>query len=321
MRPQESPSPASPQGEQQSSLQQAQRKVITPVSSEQSILTEAAAATATPPMQDNATPQPAAPQASISYGQATLDDDTGEYTGSFVAEPLHVDRPANSYSSINATKLSQTSSSSNTPKSSHSAWKWIVAIIFLLGAGVYCYFTFFSTQIFAHDLVEEKTQNTTYLRPRQWSSIGGGNSGAASAFGNMKGASGKSTAAVSIQVDTEHPQTSLTEASVQALRTQFLSMINEEASAHFFQGDGVMCTTPIQMTKKEDTTSTATVYGIYYFTASCIRTNEKQATEVRSRAILGKDGLFRSISVVATEDNWKLNEKTFEKILTSIDQI
>ncbi len=51
-----------------------------------------------------------------------------------------------------------------------------------------------------------------------------------------------------------------------------------------------------------------------------MRTNDTKKTEVRSRAILGKDGYFRSISIGATEYLWKQNEKTFEKMLNSLDQ-
>ena len=313
MKPEDPLAPVDSQDKQQSPMQQAQRKVISPVSSEQSILAEAAMSA--PVAQ--ATP---APQSLPDASPATTQVDTGDdnsYSGSLITERLHSSRPANNYPAVGASKPLATD---DTPKPRHSAWKGIVGLIVLVGVGAYCYLTFFSAQIFAHDLVEEKTQNTSYLRPRQWSKIGN-SAVTASAFGNMKGDSGKSTAAVSVQVDTQHQQTLTTEADAQRFRAQFLSLIDESSSAHFFQSDGVMCTTPIELTKKEDTTTTDTLHGMYYFTAACTRTNEKQKTEVRSRAVLGKDGYFRSISVVATEDLWEQNEEIFEKILSSLNSV
>ena len=46
-----------------------------------------------------------------------------------------------------------------------------------------------------------------------------------------------------------------------------------------------------------------------------------QAHAISPSASLGKDGYFRSISVVATEDLWEQNEEIFEKILSSLNSV
>lgn len=305
MKPEEPSPPAMPQASQLSPLQQSQQKIIAPLSSEESIRT--AAATSLPPYETN-------PNST----QDTYGKNSG-YLGSLVTEPLHSSHAAHHYSAVNAIRTQKTSSSGRTPRSISAVWKWIVLAVLLVGIGGYIYLTYFSSFVFARDLVQEKFQSTTYLRPRQWTAVNSAAGGVISVYGDKKGASGKSKALVLAQESAHQLSLSMTDANIQMVRTQFLDTVSQAALSNLFQGEGVKCATEVKVTKKADTINTDTLYGMYYFTASCDRTENGEGAEVHSHAVLGKDGLFRSISVMGTKTAWKQNEKTFDKILTSVN--
>lgn len=304
------PQPQTPDSNGQMPVQPQRRAVIQPVSSEDAIRQAAASAAPTVSVSSSS---PVAPNSS------PRSNESDEYStnSTLITEPLH---PASTPGVRNSTGYSQQLHTSTTqeeqPKKSRGTLFGVIGFILLLVVAGAAWFFFFSGRISASDLVEASVQNTTYLRPKQWSQVP---SNATSSFGDMKGGDGKSTALVSLNVSPQQFSGVVDSASnLESVRSQILTTVTEETVAPAFQAGGAACQSAIKLQKEADTSSTETNAGLYKLTASCDRNDGTSI--LKMRGVIGRDGYVRVIAVFAGQASWNMNEAAYQKILDSVDQ-
>lgn len=273
-------------------------RIIQPVSSEADILREA---------RENmlkATPEPVQLPSSAS----TPNDPLTSYETSLATEPLrkaNVPIPGAPHSDPTSTHVLQ-------PVKKRRTVPLVVCSLLVVGIGVAAMIYWGWQRVSTADLVEENVQNTSYLRPKQWKSIGLG----ASSFGDLQSKEGKSNAIVSLTVLPMAVSTS--SGSIEILRAQIMSTVTAEAMSAAMQRGSVPCKTDISLQKEEDTSSTTTTTGLYKVTASCER--EDGRIVLKMRGVIGADGYVRNIGLGAPQSLWNKNQEAYQKIIDSLQQ-
>ncbi len=179
---------------------------------------------------------------------------------------------------------------------------------FLLGLG----------NVAVGDLVEEKVQNTTYLRPKQWQVL----TLSTSSYGDKLGSGNKSSALVALNVS-QTPNSTLATASgftLELLRAEVLHKLSDETIESAFQSGPGACASKIALQKETDTSSTSTSVGLYKLTATCDRNVNGDKYIMKMRGIAGHDGLLRTIALMAVQTSWDKNHEAYDKIIESLNQ-
>lgn len=168
------------------------------------------------------------------------------------------------------------------------------------------------------NLVEEKVQNTSYLRPKQWKSLSTSTSG----YGNMMGKDNKSTALVAINVSPTQNRIwgTASEDTLAQLRASTLEQLSDTSVTNAFQSGANACSSKIIVQKEADTSSTPTSIGIYKLTASCDYTTNGEKYIMKIRGIAGRDGYVRTIGLAAVQSSWNKNIQAYDKMIESISQ-
>lgn len=182
-----------------------------------------------------------------------------------------------------------------------------VLLIFVLPSG----------KINESDLVSATTDSTTYLRPKQWQSI---TVSSISGYGDKKGKDGTSTALIAVQKK-NYVQSGVTSASASQLDT-----FRETVKTSMTSGDaedaiketGSSCTSTEDVTVTKSSVSTTNMVGVLRVDGICVRSDGR--FKIVLYITLGEDGYLRSIALMSTESQWKLNEAVFNKMLESADQ-
>lgn len=269
-------------------------RILQPLSSEDDIRREAEQVAPQPPTANTPSSDQAdtnAPE-SLSYG--------------LVTEPLHPRQPV-PYMSPNPR-----TTATDTPKKRRGPVTFFVILIILSGlvVGLYFFSQIFSTKIATSDLIEESYRSTTYLRPRQWKPLTVANG---SAYGDLKGKDGKSTALVTLRTLPTHFD--VAESDYPALRTQVLDSLTETSLASSTGSSPCSSVTDVQ--KEADASTTATMVGLIKLTSTCVRSDG--SFTLKMHGILGKDGYVRLIAIMAAQKTWAENEEVFQKVLDSVE--
>jgi hypothetical protein len=227
-----------------------------------------------------------------------------------VTEPLH---PGPVTPQLQRSSLQQVV---ETPEKKRHTALWVVIILLAVVIGIGAYWYLNLGRVTVSNLVEEKVQNTTYLRPQQWKSL----NIATSSFGDKLGKDGKSTGLVAVNVSATS-NTILATASgstLDLLRTTLLNAVTEETLTPAFQTGGAECTSAVDIQKEVDASSTTTSMGMYTLTATCKRNGEPYI--MKMHCIAGRDGYLRTITVFGGKASWDRNTEAYQKILDSIQQ-
>lgn len=232
--------------------------------------------------------------------EAAQDD---PYPSTLITEPIR--RPMGQPPNLHT---SQATPTPETPKRKRRVLPIVGALLFVLLASA-GYYYFFWNRVTVADLVEETTQNTTYLRPKQWQNLGLGTS----SYGNMQGANGKSTAVVAITT-AQSSVGNTSDATVKALRTLFLSTLTSAT----LKNNNISCVPDNDPQKEADTSSTPTTIGIFRLTATCKK--DGGTFIMKMHGVLGYDGRVRIVLLLATTSDWNKSKEAFDKILNSVQQ-
>jgi len=161
------------------------------------------------------------------------------------------------------------------------------------------------------DLVQVNSENTLFLRPKQWVARGNG----VTTFADTK-AQGQSTAVVGLQVaQTPLPASLLKEPST--MRSTALGLVTTKQVESLFEtGTGEVCTPGSTIKKAADTTSDSTTIGLYTLSASCTTRNNQN--ELHLRSVVGRDGYVRTLIFFAKHESWNRSQAAFSKMLSSL---
>ncbi|MDN5274671.1 MAG: hypothetical protein JWP06_572 [Candidatus Saccharibacteria bacterium] len=168
------------------------------------------------------------------------------------------------------------------------------------------------------NLVEEKVQNTTYLRPKQWQVL----TLSTSSYGDKLGSGNKSSALVALNVSQTQSPTLATasEFTLELLRAEVLHKLSDESIESAFQSGPGACASKIALQKETDTSSTSTSVGLYKLTATCDRNVNGDKYIMKMRGIAGHDGHLRTIALMAVQSSWDKNHEAYDKIVESLNQ-
>lgn len=217
------------------------------------------------------------------------------------------------------TPYSQPSSSTSPPNG--GTGKKIVTVfitlfvIVALGAGVYF---LFGSKLVPVSLASATVQKTSYKYPEGWSvtPVGLG----AQTYSNVN--ENKPTLA-SVTVD-EYGGMTYTgndrpDNWYEVLRSDVTSKEIADSLRAFFSNKSKDCTSDITFTAKPDTKTANKTVGMTTSEGKCTR--EDGTYVVKRRIVVGEDdGIFRRITVAATESEWSQNEATYQTMLDSVGQ-
>lgn len=242
---------------------------------------------------------------------ANPDSYPADDTSRLITEPIN--RSAQSYPQSQPIAHPPVTASKKTHKIRNS----IIIVFLALIAGAFYAVPILAGNVSASDLVEAETDNTTYLRPKQWKQLGETSS---SKYGNMLGANGKSTAMILVS---RSPTQSLSLANmsdsmVDKVRQSVLTTLTDESIASAFTNGDSGCKEVTNIQKKSDTRSAGSTTGIYTLTAECRR--DDGMFVINMRGLFGKDGYVRTVGVVAAKNNWDRNQDVYQKMIDSVQQ-
>lgn len=209
---------------------------------------------------------------------------------------------------------------SMTAKKSHVIRNRILSVVFGLVVILVAASTAMSLligRVSESDLVEAKTQNTSYLYPKQWKSLGGLSG---SGYGDSLGKNGKSSSLMVVSLSKQQVPGlfDMPKSSHDMLRKQTLNTLTDATiESSFAKGDNG-CQQINNIQKEEDTQSSSTTLGIYKLTINCHRDNANFTIKVRG--FLGKDGYIRTVMIGADKIMWDKNDKVYQKMFDSVHQ-
>jgi hypothetical protein len=282
-------------------------RMIQPLSSEDDIRKAAEAARAEQPA-----PSQAVNQASPSTPTNTSSvEPTNVYEQSnLVTEPIR----RSSQVAQPQFQVASPQPSSQSAKSSKGIFI-VVGLIIVAALAIGAYFFLFNNKIAVSDLVQETFQQTTFLRPKQWSSTG-----SEGGFGDLKGKSGKSSAAVSVKESQQaSPVSGASDAMYDQLRTQLVNQASVAAIEPAFRNTGEACKSDITLKAEPDVKKTKTAIGLSTLVGSCTREDGDFTIKIRTVAGIS-DGQIRAIALGARNVDWDTNSEAFQAILDSVGQ-
>ena len=280
-------------------------RIIRPLSSEDAIRSEAQAA------QPELSPENITTQA-FSGNPGGLPSSYEQ--GNLITEPLRHPSQAKPYV---PTHIAENSSPSN--KGGKKVAFTIMSFIIVAAIGGALYYFLFGSKIAAADLVESTVSKTSYQRPKAWkvlpASLGGietyvdlGNNGSAT-----------KTVTVNESLSYQYVGNNRPKDYYEKIRSMAISKETVDVIRIAFQNGGKECTSDIAFDVKPDTTvnNDSKTIGLALATGSCARADGKYI--VKRRSVMGEaDGLFRHITIAASESDWSKNSIVFDKMLNSI---
>lgn len=192
--------------------------------------------------------------------------------------------------------------------------------IVLIAAIAAAYFFLFAGRISEADLVRETTSNTTYLRPKQWQAMRVFETQGISSYGDTGGDGEKLNlnSLVMFKETSSMPQlASASEEMLDQLRQQLLS----GAPSRQFNLDApgsMPCDSTSDPKLEADTKKNDTTTGLVISSSTCESSGKKVTTKIR--AVMGRDGTARVITIMARDESWRKNEKIFQSMLESVEQ-
>lgn len=188
----------------------------------------------------------------------------------------------------------------------------IVAVVFVVLAGaIGLHFVALGDVVRISDLVTVNSENTLFLRPKQWIARGSG----VTTFADAK-EQGKSTAVVGLQVAQTQLPASIMKSPTLMRNTALNLVTNQQVEGLFETGTGQVCTPGSTIKKAADTTSDRTTIGLYSLSASCTAKNNDN--ELHLRSVVGHDGIVRTLIFFAKHESWDRSHEAFQKILSSL---
>lgn len=201
------------------------------------------------------------------------------------------------------------------PKKPFRALRSIVTTLVIVALAYAAYVYVFDMKVFSSNLLEESFGSTSYLRPKQWSSYENGES-QVKLYGDHKARDGKSQALVMISVNPQAIPVSTSDHA--ALRSEIVKQFSPEALEAAWQGGTTGCESIDNVTTEPDTKENETAIGMVYVEATCKKTGA--TFRIKMHGIIGRDGYFRLIGVLATDLSWKINEGVYQKMIDSISE-
>jgi flagellar basal body-associated protein FliL len=280
-------------------------RTIQPLSSEDDIRKAVEAARAEQPA-----PNPTGRQADASTTAGNVEPTNTYEQSTLITEPIR--QPPQP---VRPQFQAASPQSSPQNKKSSKAIFIVVGLIIAAALAIGAYFFLFSSKIVVSDLVQETVQQTTYLRPKQWSPLG-----SEKGFGDLKGKNGKSSAVVSVKESSQaSPLVGASDAMYDQLRTQLVNQASVTAIESAFRDNGEICKTGIKFKAEPDTKKTKTAIGLMTMIGSCTR--EDGGFTLKIHAVAGiSDGQIRVIALGARNVDWDKNSEAFQAILDSVGQ-
>ncbi len=205
-----------------------------------------------------------------------------------------------------------------TPPEKHkSPWlkRILVTVLLLILAGgavlTWAFFTVSSYTVKESDLIDEKAEATTYLRPKQWTVTGKG-------FGDGLGKDGKSSSVMLVNVSPVVSQLVNASPELQNLaKQQAESSLSDEKLRDMMSGGTYPCTSVPEIKRGSDLASIPEMDSLMSIDASCER--EDGHFMFKMKIYLGKpDGRLRVMGLGAGAALWDTNGAVYEKILGSM---
>lgn len=281
---------------------------IQPLSSEESIRNQAQAMRPEPSVQDNGQIQPA----STAPSEPVRPVDT--YGSNLVTEPIN--RPAQGTSpSLRPSPVESPPQKSGGKK----IFPAIAGLIVVVGLAAGIYFFFLNGKLAAANLLEEKAQQTSYLRPEGWQSV---SLGVGLATYSDLGEDGGAHSVVNINESGSIQLYGVEKDSdyYKQVRSQRVQEEEVDSIQLFFSNGGKNCTSDIDFRVDPDTKTTKGAIGLALAVGSCTREDGKYT--VKKRVSIGEDdGIFRSVTVGASDSDWSKNEATFRAMLEGAGKV
>lgn len=211
----------------------------------------------------------------------------------------------------------------------------VITLICLIPAGYLGYVTFFTkntatnplTQIVENastessELVNTTTENTTYLRPKNWAKID--EDGHSYGTGQRRGETSSIWDAI-VVVSQQPSSPELINASPDVYNhfreTRESIIVSEGIVDVFIQRTGIECNSRSTTFtgKLLDYSVRNSTIGLFSRQATCSKP-EGNVT-VKERTVIGKDGARRDIVLLAIDSEWQKNKDAFQQMLDSIEQ-
>jgi flagellar basal body-associated protein FliL len=214
-------------------------RMIQPLSSEDEIRRAAETARAEQPTPSQTTDQSGTPSVATNSGYTNAYDQNTLVTEP-IRRPTQVPQPQ--------FKVASPEQSSQTNNKVSKGIFVVIGLIVIVALGIGAYFFLFSNKIAVSDLVQETVQQTTFLRPKQWSPTG-----SEGGFGDLKGENGRSLSAMTAKESQQmSPIVGTSDAMYEQLRTQLVSQTSVAAIEPAFRNTGEACKTDITFKTEPD---------------------------------------------------------------------
>lgn len=289
------------------------RRVLQPLSSEADILASAAAvrtAPSEPAVQPGLTSEATTYSPSSSTEMATqpyADDSTSR----LITEPIIKPQQPQLYPRP-VTPVPQ-----EPRKKSHKLRNGILIALLVIGVSGGYYLYSLMGFVTTADLVETEVDDTTYLRPKQWEKLDGS---FGDGYGNKLGRDGKSSALIVVNRNSTQNTAlaSMPDNMLDMVRQSALNSLTDASLEVAFKGSQSGCNTVSNIQKEPDDRSVGSTIGIYKLTADCSR--DDGTFNISMKGMIGKDGYFRTVGIVAEKSNWERNKEAYQKMLDSVQQ-
>lgn len=283
------------------------RRTIQPLSSEDDIRSEAQLTRREPVPQSSNTGS-----ADPMNSSAVADRSTN--TSNLATEPLH-QQPQG----VAAPSLHPSSASTSQKNGGKKIISIIVGLIIIAAVGAGVYYFFFSGKLSTANLVEATVRQTTYLRPESWKSVPlGVGIETYSDLGEGK----QSVATVTIAESTASVQyygNDRPDNWYETIRPQAMQNEKVDSIRILFRNGGKDCTSEVSFNVEPDTKVANKTVGLAMATGTCKR--EDGTYIVKRRTVAGEDdGMFRHITIGASESDWARNKTTYQAMLDSVGQ-
>lgn len=282
-------------------------RVLQPLSSEESIRSEAHAAQPSSPTQASETPQGAAEPAE-SY-----------MSGGLITEPIQRTAPPVATPTATAHQQAPAPQKDNNGNRSF-VFPTLVGLIAVavLASGVY--FFFFKDKVGTTGLVGQTVQKTSYLRPKEWEPVPAGLG--LETYSDV-GEGSKAVSAVTVnevKPTMQYFGNDRPDNWYEALRKDAVSKASVDMIRLAFRNGGKDCTSDVDFKAEPDMTSKNGTVGLALSTGECTREDGKYT--VKMRTVVGEDDAqYRHITVAASNDDWMKSKATFEAMLDSVGQV
>lgn len=185
----------------------------------------------------------------------------------------------------------------------------------ILGA-VFILLTMNYGKVSENDLVTSTTEDTSYLRPKQWSEL---TSSGVNGYGNKLASDDTSSAIIFVSKGSylsKTVTTSSSESSISTFRDYVVNAEKDYAESDVKKSGG--CSSVSDVHVQTSSVQNQNSVGVFKITATCVKSGDDY--HVVYYGLVGNDGYTRTVVLIASTSDWEKNEAIFNKMVDSADQ-